>query len=111
MTMEPPPPTWTECHAAGLSAAAAAKARGLTLWAAYRWADRHSRRWPDQRAAADSVTARVRASSIARATTQALKTLPPEVHAWLVQQTPSGARLSETVAAILIDAYHEENDR
>lgn len=105
------PPTWVECHAAGMSAAEAAKARGLTLWAAYRWADRQSRRWPDQRGAAGSVTARVRASSIARATTQAVKTLPPEVHAWLVRQTPSGARLSETVAAILIDAYHEENDR
>jgi len=127
--MEPPPPTWSECHAAGMSATEAAKARGLTVWAAYRWADRQARRWPDQRGSEENVQARMRSASIARARAsasgkpatprppspakavqQAIKTLPPDVYAWLKSQTPPGIRLDETVAAILIDAYYEETD-
>jgi hypothetical protein len=35
--------------------------------------------------------------------------LPPEVIEWLVSITPSGATVDQTIQAIIIDAYNEEN--
>jgi biotin operon repressor len=40
-----------------------------------------------------------------------LKQLQPEVRAWLKSQTPKGSTLSDMIRAIIVDAYHEENDK
>lgn len=37
-----------------------------------------------------------------------LQRLPPEVAAWLRQQTPEGATMGDVICAILNDAYHED---
>lgn len=34
--------------------------------------------------------------------------LPPETQDWLVAQVPTGATMAETIAAIIVDTYHEE---
>lgn len=36
-------------------------------------------------------------------------TMSEETARWLVEQVPDGGTLSETIAAIITDAYHEEN--
>ena len=61
------PPTWIECLTAGMSAEQAAEARGVSVYAAYNWARKIAVRWPEQRGTYENITARVRASSIARA--------------------------------------------
>ena len=38
-----------------------------------------------------------------------LRSLPPEVDAWLKSQVPPGGTLTEFIAAIIADAYYEEN--
>lgn len=38
-----------------------------------------------------------------------LGVVTPEVYLWLIEITPEGASLLDTVGAILNDAYHEEN--
>ena len=38
-----------------------------------------------------------------------LQSLPPEVDAWLKSQVPPGGTLTEFIAAIIADAYYEEN--
>jgi len=37
--------------------------------------------------------------------------LPPDVMEWLYNQTPNGAWVAHTIAAIITDAYHEENEK
>jgi transposase len=37
-----------------------------------------------------------------------LHTLPPAVRRWLAEQVPTGGSVEEFVAAIILDAYHEE---
>ncbi len=37
-----------------------------------------------------------------------LLTMPDDVVNWLVEQAPQGARASDVVRAIVIDAYHDE---
>ena len=48
-------PSWAECHAAGMTASAAARARGTTIAAACMWASRHEKAWrpvtPEERSA------------------------------------------------------------
>ena len=39
-----------------------------------------------------------------------LQSLPPEVRCWLNAQVPSGSTITEMIAAIIADAYYEEND-
>ena len=38
-----------------------------------------------------------------------LRSLPPEVDAWLKAQIPEGGTITEMIRAIVIDAYYEEN--
>ena len=38
-----------------------------------------------------------------------LRSLPPEVDAWLKSQVPPGSTITEMIRAIVIDAYYEEN--
>lgn len=39
---------------------------------------------------------------------QLQRKLPTEVFKWLVDQTPEGAVVGDTIVAIIVDAYHEE---
>lgn len=41
--------TWAECHAAGMTARAAAEERGRTMSSAYEWAYRNGTKWVDGR--------------------------------------------------------------
>lgn len=36
-------------------------------------------------------------------------TMTEDATRWLIQQVPDGSTLAETIAAIITDAYHEEN--
>ena len=38
-----------------------------------------------------------------------LRSLPPEVDAWLKAQVPPDSTITEMIRAIVIDAYYEEN--
>jgi len=38
----------------------------------------------------------------------AMKTLPREVQTWLLEQVPNDATPAEIVAAIILDAYHDD---
>lgn len=38
-----------------------------------------------------------------------LRSLPPEVNAWLKAQVPPDSTITEMIRAIVIDAYYEEN--
>ena len=38
-----------------------------------------------------------------------LRSLPPEVDAWLKSQVPPGGTITEMIRAIVIDAYYDEN--
>ena len=38
-----------------------------------------------------------------------LRSLPPEVDAWLKSQIPEGGTITEMIRAIVIDAYYDEN--
>ena len=38
-----------------------------------------------------------------------LRSLPPEIDAWLKSQVPPGGTITEMIRAIVIDAYYEEN--
>lgn len=38
-----------------------------------------------------------------------IEKLNPEVQNWLIDQVPQGSNLAEMVAAIITDAYHDEN--
>jgi hypothetical protein len=78
-----------------MSATEAAKARGLTVWAAYRWADRQARRWPDQRGSEENVQARMRSASIAPSRASTFKPATPDSQAGHVVEhraSPIGSR-------------------
>lgn len=67
------------------------------------------------------VTARTVAGYISRAKTvglvpgesnslgRLLRSLPPEVDAWVRAQVPEGGTVTEMIRAIVIDAYYDEN--
>ena len=40
---------------------------------------------------------------------QLLRSLPPEVDAWLKAQVPPDSTITEMIRAIVIDAYYDEN--
>lgn len=42
---------------------------------------------------------------------QILDHLDPKIGTWLVDQTPDGAVIADTIRAIIVDAYHEEEKR
>jgi hypothetical protein len=39
-----------------------------------------------------------------------LRSLPPEVDAWLKAQVPPDSTITEMIRAIITDAYYEENE-
>lgn len=39
-----------------------------------------------------------------------LRSLPPDITLWLVQQVPPGGTLADTIGAIVTDQYYEENE-
>lgn len=41
--------------------------------------------------------------------TAVLEPLPQDIQAWITQITPAGSSVSDTLRAIVTDAYHEEN--